>query len=368
MRKMAIALCFLSLVPAMAGAQQHPGSTVERRIWQLWRSQVSGTDVQLRGISAVSDRVAWASGAKGTVLRTINGGDTWVKVNVLGAEALDFRDIEAFDADTAFVLSIGPGEQSRIYKTIDGGKTWRLQFTNKDPKAFYDCFAFWDRKHGIALSDSVEGKFPLLMTSDGSTWTSLEPKQMPVALPTEGAFAASGTCIATYGKNDVWFGTGGPAARVFHSSDRGVNWTVTETPIIHGAASQGIFSLAFSSQKDGVAVGGDYKEPEKSENTAAYTHDGGKTWTLAAGRPSGYRSGAAVAWPSDPYFFAVGTTGIDRGSLHGKYWGHLAESGCNAISFTSSSAGWAVGPNGKILRFTLPPKDSMDPTRVLGGR
>ncbi|HMC31883.1 MAG TPA: hypothetical protein VKL99_13690, partial [Candidatus Angelobacter sp.] len=190
---------------------------------------MSGTDVQLRGVSAVSERVAWASGAKGTVLRTIDGGWHWTKVNVPGAEALDFRDVQAFDADTAFVLSIGPGEQSRIYKTRDGGKSWQLQFTNKDPKAFYDCFAFWDSKHGIAVSDSVEGKFPLIATSDGATWNPVAVKSMPAALPNEGAFAASGTCITTYGKKDVWFGTGGPAARVFHSRDRGMNWTVTET-------------------------------------------------------------------------------------------------------------------------------------------
>ncbi|HEX9254450.1 MAG TPA: YCF48-related protein, partial [Candidatus Angelobacter sp.] len=120
--------CFLFVLPASA----------------QWQQQLSGTDVQLRGVSAVSERIAWVSGAKGTVLRTIDGGEHWTKVDVPGAEALDFRDIQAFDWDTAFVLSIGPGEQSRIYKTTDGGKTWQLQFTNKDPKAFYDCFAFWD--------------------------------------------------------------------------------------------------------------------------------------------------------------------------------------------------------------------------------
>src|SRR6478609_9388875 len=276
--------------------------------WAQWQQQMSGTDVQLRGISAVSAKVAWASGAKGTVLRTIDGGEHWTKLDVPGAEALDFRDIQAFDWDTAFVLSIGPGEQSRIYKTADGGKIWQRQFTNSDPKAFYDCFAFWDSIHGIALSDSVDGKFPLIATSDGMTWNPVAVKNMPAALPSEGAFAASGTCIATFGKNDVWFGTGGPAARVFHSADRGRNWTVAETPLIHGAASQGIFSLAFWTAKDGVAVGGDYKEPKKGENVAAVTHDGGKTWRLAPKQPNGYRSAVAVGTQS---LVAVGTNGVD---------------------------------------------------------
>src|SRR5437016_4615744 len=186
--------------------------------------QDSGTDAQLRGISAVSPKIAWASGTKGTVLRTEDGGQTWKNVSVAGAEALDFRDVQAFDAQAAFVLSIGPGEQSRIYKTNDGGQQWKLQFTNNNPKAFYDCFAFCDATHGIALSDSVDGKFLLLQTTDGNTWNELHPRTLPAALPNEGAFAASGTCVATFGKNDVWFATGGPAARVFHSTDRGQTW------------------------------------------------------------------------------------------------------------------------------------------------
>src|SRR5689334_16159868 len=132
--------------------------------------QNSRTDVTLRGISAVSAKVAWASGAKGTVLRTIDGGTTWEALVIAGADSLDFRDIQAFDQNTAFVLSIGPGDQSRIYKTSDGGKIWQRQFTNSDPKAFYDCFAFWDSTHGIGVSDSVDGKFPLIATTDGMNW------------------------------------------------------------------------------------------------------------------------------------------------------------------------------------------------------
>ncbi len=316
------------------------------------KPQNSGTEVQLRGVSAVSNKVAWASGAGGTVLRTVDGGETWQKLDIVGAESLDFRDIQAFDQSTAFVLAIGPGEQSRIYKTADGGRIWQRQFTNKDPKAFYDCFAFWDSTHGIALSDSVDGKFPLISTSDGATWTPVAVKKMPAALPTEGAFAASGTCIATYGKNDVWFGTGGPAARVFHSPDRGQTWTVAETPIIHGAATQGVFSIAFWTAKDGVAVGGDYKEPALAEKVAAFTHDGGKTWTLPKHQPSGYRSGVAVVpFPGPPIFIAVGTNGADQAHNWGESWQPLNQRNYNAVSFADPSAGWAVGPSGLIVRF-----------------
>lgn len=308
--------------------------------------QNSRTDVPLRGISAVSAKVAWASGAKGTVLRTIDGGATWETLVIAGADSLDFRDIQAFDQNTAFVLSIGSGDLSRIYKTSDGGNIWQRQFTNSDPKAFYDCFAFWDSTHGIAVSDSVDGKFPLIETSNGMTWNPVVTKKMPSALPNEGAFAASGTCIATFGKNDVWFGTGGPSARVFHSTDRGKNWTVAETPILHGAASQGVFSLAFWTDKDGVAMGGDYKEPGKAEKTAAFTHDGGKTWTVASKAPQGYRSAVAVSAPRA--LVAVGTSGADVSHDYGNSWSPMFKEDLNALALTGNT-GWAVGPAGKIV-------------------
>ncbi len=314
------------------------------------QAQNSKTDVQLRGISAVSSKVAWASGAKGTVLRTVDGGVTWQTVVIVGADSLDFRDIQAFDQNTAFVLSIGAGDQSRIYKTADGGRIWQRQFTNNDPKAFYDCFAFWDSTHGIALSDSVDGKFPLIATSDGMTWNPVTVKKMPAALPNEGAFAASGTCIATFGKNDVWFGTGGPAARVFHSADRGQTWTVAETPIVHGAATQGVFSLAFWTANDGVAVGGDYKEPAKGEKTAAFTHDGGKTWKLASKPPPGYRS--AVAAGHSQILNAVGTSGADVSHDGGNTWTPLFTEDLNALGLIGDS-GWGVGPAGKIVTIHL---------------
>ena len=316
--------------------------------------QDNGTDAQLRGISAVSPKVAWASGTKGTVLRTLDGGQTWKNVSVAGAEALDFRDVQAFDAQTAFVLSIGPGEQSRIYKTNDGGQHWKLQFTNSNAKAFYDCFAFWDRTHGIALSDSVDGKFVLLETTDGNTWNELHPRTLPAALPNEGAFAASGTCLITAGKQDVWFVTGGPAARVFYSTDRGRTWTVVSTPILSGEPSQGIFSIAFWDNKHGVIAGGDYKNPKAADKNAAFTTDGGKTWILAEKPPSGYRSAVVVAFKfSRPVLVAVGITGMDSSYDGGKTWFAKDGEEYNAVSFGKND-GWAVGPHGRLARCIKP--------------
>ncbi len=317
-----------------------------------WVPQASGTSENLRGICAVSAKVAWASGAHGTVLRTVDGGVTWEKLRLQGAADLDFRDIQAFDAQEAFALSIGPGSLSRIYHTVDGGQTWQLQFTNPDSKAFYDCFAFWDRKHGIAISDSVNGKFPLLITEDGENWHPLEPQTLSAALPEESCFAASGTSIAVGGKSDAWFVTGGPAARVFHSGDRGLNWQVVPSPILSGAASKGAFSVAFRDRHTGVVVGGDYEKPNATDKIAAVSDDGGNRWALAATGPSGYRSAVAFVPGSSPLVWvAVGTNGSDSSVDAGKTWQRLDTGIYNAVSFAPSGDGWVVGPKGVLARW-----------------
>jgi photosystem II stability/assembly factor-like uncharacterized protein len=287
------------------------------------------------------------------VLRTADGGANWEKLSVQGGSDLDFRDIQAFDARDAFVLSIGPGALSRIYHTADGGRTWRLQFTNPDPKAFYDGFAFRDRKHGIAISDSVNGRFPLLATDDGENWHSLQPGTLPAALLEEGCFAASGTSIAVGGKADAWFVTGGPAARVYHSSDSGMNWTVATSPVLSGAASQGIFSVAFRDNLNGVVVGGDFAKPNGADKTAAWSQDGGKSWALAAAGPRGFRSAVAFVPGSSPHIWvAVGTNGSDYSVDGGQSWRPLDSGSYNAVSFAPSGEGWVVGPKGVIVRWS----------------
>ncbi len=163
--------------------------------------QTSHTTENLRGVSAVSRQVAWASGTHGTYLRTTDGGRTWIPGQVPDASALDFRAVVAFSADEAFLMSAGPGDQSRIYHTSDGGQHWQLQFTNSNPKGFFDSIAFWDPKHGVVLGDPIldekgKLKFELLQTEDGESWHVIPPSQLPEASEGEGAFAASNSCLA----------------------------------------------------------------------------------------------------------------------------------------------------------------------------
>jgi photosystem II stability/assembly factor-like uncharacterized protein len=281
------------LVAATVNAQSTP------------RVQISNTTESLRGVSAVSREIAWASGTHGTYLRTTDGGRTWIPAQVPDAATLDFRAVVAFSADEAFLMSSGSGDQSRIYHTADAGRHWQLQFSNANPKGFFDSMVFWDRAHGIALGDPVPDesgklKFELLLTEDGQTWRSIPPLQLPPALEGEGAFAASNTCVAILRSGNlegpdpnIWFASGGKAARVFHSPDRGKTWQVFDTPILHGPDSAGIFSIAFRDALHGVIAGGDYKRPNDDGPNLAFTEDGGKTWTLSDLHPQAFFSAVA---------------------------------------------------------------------------
>ena len=263
------------------------------------QTQPSQTTEDLRGASAVSQQIAWASGTHGTYLRTIDGGRTWISAQVPGAATLDFRGIVAFSADEAFLMSSGLGDRSRIYHTSDAGQHWQLEFSNTNPKAFFDSIAFGDPTHGIVLGDPIPDesgqlKFQLLITTDGQSWTSVPTAQLPPALEGEGAFAASNSCLSILPNDpNIWFATGGSAARVFHSPDRGRTWQVFDTPIIHGLDSAGIFSIAFRDPLHGVIAGGDYKHPEQDGPNLASTNDGGKTWTLSKIFPQSYYSSIA---------------------------------------------------------------------------
>jgi photosystem II stability/assembly factor-like uncharacterized protein len=314
-----------------------------------WQVQTSNTQSDLRGLCVVSPKVAWVSGTQGTYARTTDGGDTWSVGTVPDAEKLDFRAVKAFGEKTAYLLSAGPGEASRIYQTVDGGKTWTMQFKSADPATFLNALAFWDEKNGIALGDPVKGQFQLIVTTDGGDhWKPLAAKTLPPTAPGEGAFAASGTCLVTQGEKDVWFVTGGAkTSRVFHSRDRGQNWEASDTPIVAGADSAGAFSLAFRDKDHGMMVGGNYRKPDEVGATAAFTSDGGKTWTLLD-KKLPYRS--AVAWAKDRWV-AVGTSGSHASQDNGATWKELDKEKYNSVGFTASGEGWAVGPKGRIARF-----------------
>jgi photosystem II stability/assembly factor-like uncharacterized protein len=312
-----------------------------------WQDTATGSTARLRGLSAVSQTTAWASGSLGTVLRTTDRGATWQQVGPPGTQDLQFRDIEAFDADHAVILSIGPGGDSRIYVTADGGQTWTLTFMNPDPNAFYDCMTFFDDRRGLALSDPPDGQhFRVIATEDGGLSWHLTGEQMPTALPGEFAFAASGQCITSDHGHRAWFGTGGAAeARVFRSDDGGASWSVASTPIASGPTA-GIFALAFRGQQHGLAVGGDFLAETASPDNFARTNDGGASWNLLPAAPPEYRSGAT--WVDGHTAIAVGPSGSDVSTDAGTTWQGFDDGSLDTVDCARPTACWASGANGRV--------------------
>jgi photosystem II stability/assembly factor-like uncharacterized protein len=331
-----------------------------------WIVQPSGTDADLRGVSAVDAYSCWASGSKGTVLRTIDGGQTWQTLKIPGTETAGFRDIEAFDKDTAIAISIaGP---ARFFKTTDGGRAWTEVYHNDAKGIFFDAFAFADARTGFGFGDPVDGRFLVINTQDGgNSWQEVPKEGMPQMVPDEKAFAASGSCLTMRGKQHVWFATGGStAARVFRSTNGGKAWEAIDSQLSAGITTSGGFSLIFLNDRNGIVVGGNHKDENWTEKNAATTSDGGKTWKLVETRkPSGFREGVAAVPGSRPLLVVtVGLNGSDYSLDLGRSWTPIssASKGFHGVSFAKDGTGWAVGRNGLIAKYsTTPPTARTSP-------
>jgi photosystem II stability/assembly factor-like uncharacterized protein len=359
-RAVRVSICSLFVIfPWSALAQKSaailPAATTP---WQL---QTSPTKAGLRGIHAVGNGVAWASGTNGTILRTADGGETWQSCAIPpGAEKLDFRGIWAWDANTAVAMSSGPGDLSRLYKTTDGCSSWKLLYTNSDKDGFWDAVQFWDKDLGMILGDPVGGLLTIFrIATENGSWAF--DRDGIAVKPGTAAFAASNSSVVLGAKQGAAFqflvGTGGlGGAQVVQHFVAGQHCECgigpprfAPVPLASGTDSSGVFSLAFRDQDHGVAVGGDYKKPNESNGTAAYTADGGRTWTAAAKPPHGYRS--AVAWDAADKahpgcWIAVGPNGSDVSYDDGQTWQYLDSGNWNALSLP-----WVVGPDGRIAKL-----------------
>jgi photosystem II stability/assembly factor-like uncharacterized protein len=335
-------LLFLLATFASAGAQtpQTPQAPAPEVL-------TSGIDTSLRAVAA-DHFTLWASGSNGVVLRSADSGKSWTRLHIDNADTADFRGIQAFGTSIAYVMSVGNDNKSHIYKTTDAGKTWRMQYSDPRPAFFLDGLVCWTETHCFAISDPIDNKFVLLETRDGRRWTEIPRDSMPAALPNEGIFAASNSAMTLCNENELFFGTGGPAARVFHSKNAGRTWTVTAVPILGGNASAGIFSIGCSNDTI-VAVGGDYRKPGNTQAVAAYSGDWGTTWSLSDRQPSGFRSG--VTFLPEGKWIAVGTNGFDISLDNGVNWKPAGQPDLNAILTVDEETALAVGAKGTFIRL-----------------
>jgi photosystem II stability/assembly factor-like uncharacterized protein len=338
-----------------------PAATAAAQAGPTLTPQQSGTTNRLQAISPVSAAVAWASGTGGTYTLTTDGGRHWRAGVVPGAEALEFRDVQGISAAEAYLLSAGTGEDARVYHTSNGGATWQLQFQNHNAAAFYDCFAFWTASRGLAMADGVNGRFPVIRTEDGRHWDRI-PQNLPAALPGEAAFAASGTCVTTFGANRAWIATGGAEhARILRTTDGGDSWKAFATPIVQGTPAAGIFTVDFRDADHGILAGGDLEQADKHTDNVAVSSDGGRTWRLAARTPF---LGAAYGLtyvptssggPDGRTVVITGPGGAAWSPDEGQTWQRIqGAKDYWAAGFANRHVGWLVGTEGRILKVDLP--------------
>ena len=319
-----------------------------------WQKQASNTEASFRSICAVTNKIVWIGGSKGAFLRTIDGGKTWETKQVKGAEALDFRDVYAFDANTAILMSAGEAEKgnAQFYRTTDGGKSWNIVYQNTQKGIFFDGIDFWDKQNGMAFSDPIDGKFFMLKTKDGGkTWLPINPMNIPTIQENEAAFAASGTSLITVGRKNAYICTGGGAfAQIYKTENQGENWSVVKTSMPAGKTN-GLFGLRFWNNRFGIAVGGDYQEVTKPIPNVLLTSDGGETWQNAPQTtPVGLKEGVAIY--KQKILIAVGPSGNCYSKDFGKSWTEIDKTAFHAISISGSGV-WAVGGKGSVYKLDV---------------
>lgn len=367
-------VCVIGVATGACGARPSSGAastTAAPPPSPFWEPQpaaaAAARGASLRGVRAVDARVAWASGSAGTVLRTADGGATWERLTVPGADSLDFRSVWAFDARAAVVASAGEAADglARVYRTDDGGRTWALAHRDTARGVFYDAVAFWDRDRGLIVSDPVAGRFVVLRTADGGrSWAPTPRDGMPDALPGEAAFAAGNAALAVAPGDTAraWFVTGGPGgARVYATADGGARWTAAPAPVAPRSASAGLFAAAFASPTTGLVAGGDYRAARSGTGQFARTADG-RRWEPAdaGGTAPGYWSGLAHVPGAGGGAYAAAYVAVGGGGTAvtrdgGRTWAVADTAALNAVSFAGPGAGWAVGPRGRVVRARRAP-------------
>ena len=323
-----------------------------------WRIFDTGTKASLRGLAAVNKEVAWACGSKSTLVQTVDGGKSWKQHSIPNLPQVEIRSIHAWDADRAIVATAG--QPALILKTVDRGVTWKTTYENKSPEAFIDGMKFSSDRTGFAFSDPIDGGLLILKTDDaGDSWKAIDSTLIPKVDSGEAGFAASNSSLHAFGKELAWIGLGGGSegpSRIFRTENGGANWSPYLVPSIERGKSSGIFSVAFETDKKGIAVGGDYEKTTVDIQNVATTNDGGLSWQPIAGkRPRGFRS-CVIAIPASKagdlpsFWLTCGPSGCEW-SESGEDWLPMSEVGFHVANIGQDSSIWACGSEGRIAQL-----------------
>lgn len=325
----------------------------------IQRPLQTNTQVSLRAIQAFDDSTVWATGNGGAILKSFDAGETWEVLTVPGHEQHDFRDIELFGKKKAVVMAIG--SPAKIFRTNNGGKSWWLTYLNEDPDIFLDGMAFFDDKVGIAFGDAMGNYLPIVRTTNGgNSWEMLSKTNLPVSLPKEGGFAASGSSIRVLNDSSIMIGMGYPRGRILKSNDRGMTWEFYLSHLGNKENSRGVYSLAYKPAKKrdekniALAVGGNWEDPDSKDLVLSRSVNGGKDWTvISENGPNGYRSAIEFA-PDKKLVLCTGTNGTDMSFDNGLTWKSFTKDGFNAICFSPSGKfAYLAGSNGKVSRISF---------------
>jgi len=313
----------------------------------------------LRG-SAIIDKSMWASGSNNTVFVSQDGGKTWFdkspKLNIALKLNTDFRDIALFDSKTAIVMGVGSGEQSTLFKTIDGGESWNVLYQNNDKQGFFDSIAFWDHSTGLLLGDPVDGYYVVKKTIDGGkTWRRIAQSNLPVMLNKEGAFAASGNTLIVGKKNKAWITTGGSSASIYVSNDQGENWQRQTLPLYNKTETSGGYGIGLNANQQVFVLGGDYKQREQTYvNMVTFLHN---QWQKINNGTHGLRTAMSC---QQNICIATGKTSSDISFDHGQTWQVLNnptmpknEQGFYTLA-ANNGVFLAAGEKGKVAVLILP--------------
>lgn len=307
-------------------------------------------DVSFRGLSVLDNGVFWVTGTKGTVGMSFNGGKTIKWVNPKGYENRDFRDVHCWDYKTAIIMAVGsPGV---ILKTKDGGNTWYEVYKDESADVFFDAMDFYEKNENIGyLVGDPKGSYPYMLVTQnrGEKWERISSvEKYPSLSGGETFFAASGSNLKLINDSVSMMISGGAVSNFVLNTKPIFRQSLSKSAVSETSGANGMDYSSFENY--GLIVGGDFVNPESSENNLfIFDYDKSKNPVFSKSQtpPNGYKSGITIVGNSKAV--ACGTSGVDVSTDKGKNWKFISPESFHVCQRAKNgNKVYLAGPNGKI--------------------